>query len=543
MPSFLDRVPHPLSVLRDYLNRNRPPSIQNIRQLAIQKGLTIAAGSSKGCSRRDPSGLRTYFYRTAPGPIGSAAIDNLKSALRKRMVCFFTGAGSDGWMETINISRRDYETAIAAIREEFAEDGKFFIRTLDNNIHSVSRLGKPANQKKMKVFHLLTVETTAQTTETDAVATCSWIEFCVWDENRSYTNEQIFESGLENPYVRRLRSATFESFLVDEVDLEKLDEGLAGRVKFPIDVVYTWVNNRDEDWQRTKAEIAGTVLRSKKSRANHDERFNNRDELKYSLRSLEIFAPFVRNIYLVTNGQVPDWLDLSNSRIKLVTHSEIYKNKDHLPTFNSSSIETQLHHIDGLADHFLYFNDDFFLGDFCVPEDFFLPNGVMKYFPAEQRAFEGDIDETSEEYIIADANAIKLIKDKYGRFSRELMIHSPYPASRPLLYQMEEEFQAAFDLCASHRFRSHQDLRPIAFMQYHVGYLNKQAVPAEIPNRYLALWKQNIDTLFKRVLDKRMYKTFCINDVGVPPSREAWTTNQVWSFLETYFPLKSSFEK
>src|SRR3546814_20539042 len=74
----------------------------------------------------------------------------------------------------------------------------------------------------------------------------------------------------------------------------------------------------------------------------------------------------------------PRWLDANNPRVRVVTHQELYRAKDTLPTFNSSGIETQLHHIGGLAEHFLYFNDDFFLGDFCVPEDFFFANGAMK---------------------------------------------------------------------------------------------------------------------------------------------------------------------
>ncbi|SMF57883.1 Stealth protein CR1, conserved region 1 [Xaviernesmea oryzae] len=486
--------------------------------------------------------MRTYFYRTSEGPRGSEILQRLKSRLRENLICFFTGAGSDRWIQTINIARRDYDHVLALIRAEFADGDGVFVRTVDSNIHLPSSIGRPKSQKRMKSFHLLCIERSKMTDEKQAVAACTWIEFCVWDEHRSYAPEPEFESALVNPHVRRLRRHTFEEYLTQEVDIAEIDEQLVGAVRFPIDVVYTWVNNKDEEWQRTKAEMAGIALAPSASRANHDERFNNRDELKYSLRSLELFAPFVRNVYLVTNGQVPEWLDLTNDRIKLVTHADIYRHKDHLPTFNSSSIETQLHHIDGLAEHFLYFNDDFFLGDFCVPEDFFLANGVIKYFPAEQRAFEHDIDERREEYISADANALALIKEKYGAFTRELMIHSPYPASKSLLYDLESEFQEEFDLCASQRFRSHKDLRPIAFMQYHVGFQKRKAVPAEISNRYLALWRQNIDKYFGEVLDRRTYKTFCINDVGVPPSRAAWTNKQVWSFLESYFPFKSSFE-
>ena len=106
------------------------------------------------------------------------------------------------------------------------------------------------------------------------------------------------------------------------------------------------------------------------------------NELIYSLRSLEKNAPWIRNIYLVTNGQIPYWLNLNNSRIQVVTHvgfslhtqfdqEDIYLNKSHLPVFSSPSIECHLHRIPGLANYFIYFNDDTMLGSPVWPDDWF----------------------------------------------------------------------------------------------------------------------------------------------------------------------------
>ena len=44
---------------------------------------------------------------------------------------------------------------------------------------------------------------------------------------------------------------------------------------------------------------------------------------------------------------------------------------DALPTFNSSAIELGICAIPGLAEHFVYFNDDMFLTSYVVPEYFF----------------------------------------------------------------------------------------------------------------------------------------------------------------------------
>ncbi|KAH6935599.1 hypothetical protein HPB50_007010 [Hyalomma asiaticum] len=94
-------------------------------------------------------------------------------------------------------------------------------------------------------------------------------------------------------------------------------------------------------------------------------------ELKYSLRSLERYAPWVRKVYIVTNGQIPSWLNLDYPRVTVVTHEEIFPNKSHLPTYSSPAIETHLHRIEGLSQRFIYLNDDVFFGKEVWPEDFY----------------------------------------------------------------------------------------------------------------------------------------------------------------------------
>jgi UDP-N-acetylglucosamine-lysosomal-enzyme len=100
------------------------------------------------------------------------------------------------------------------------------------------------------------------------------------------------------------------------------------------------------------------------------ERFIDFNELKYSLRSIEKFAPWIRNIFIVTNGQIPNWLNQTNSRVKIITHQQIFKNKNHLPTFASPSIESQIHRIEGLSEEFIYLNDDIFFASPITKNDF-----------------------------------------------------------------------------------------------------------------------------------------------------------------------------
>ncbi|RWS31254.1 N-acetylglucosamine-1-phosphotransferase subunits alpha/beta-like isoform X1 [Leptotrombidium deliense] len=110
------------------------------------------------------------------------------------------------------------------------------------------------------------------------------------------------------------------------------------------------------------------------------KRFADNEELRFSLRSLEKFAPWIRNVFIVTNGQIPHWLNLRNPKVKVITHQQIFANKRHLPTFNSAAIELNLHRIPGLSQKFIYFNDDIFLAKPIFPEDFFTQSSGHKVY-------------------------------------------------------------------------------------------------------------------------------------------------------------------
>lgn len=145
----------------------------------------------------------------------------------------------------------------------------------------------------------------------------------------------------------------------------------------PIDVVYTWVNGSDpkflEDLQKYVPVTDVNVAAS---------RFDDKDELRYSLRSLELYAPWVRHVYVVTNGQIPSWLDMDNPRLTLITHRDIFLDRNDLPSFSSPAIESHIHRIPGLSDKFLYFNDDVLLGAEVWPEDFVTKAGGQKVYLA-----------------------------------------------------------------------------------------------------------------------------------------------------------------
>lgn len=137
-----------------------------------------------------------------------------------------------------------------------------------------------------------------------------------------------------------------------------------------IDFVITWVDGNDPAW------IAERQKYKEDTGDQRAERFRDWGLLRYWFRSVEKYAPWVRKIHFVTWGHVPEWLDTSHPKLHIVKHEDFIP-PEYLPTFNSHTIELNLHRIEGLAEHFVYFNDDMFLTK-ETPPDFFFKNGLPR---------------------------------------------------------------------------------------------------------------------------------------------------------------------
>uniref|UniRef100_A0A4W3J058 N-acetylglucosamine-1-phosphotransferase subunits alpha/beta n=1 Tax=Callorhinchus milii TaxID=7868 RepID=A0A4W3J058_CALMI len=123
-----------------------------------------------------------------------------------------------------------------------------------------------------------------------------------------------------------------------------------------------------------------TISQSKQDDDISASRFEDNEELRYSLRSVEKYAPWVRHIFIVTNGQIPSWLNLDNPRVTIVSHQDIFRNVSHLPTFSSPAIETHIHRIPGLSQKFIYLNDDVMFGKEVWPDDFYTHSNGQKVY-------------------------------------------------------------------------------------------------------------------------------------------------------------------
>ena len=143
-----------------------------------------------------------------------------------------------------------------------------------------------------------------------------------------------------------------------------------------IDLVYLWVDGSDPAWMARKRAACGMdePAEDGSSETNCKARWTDNEELRYSLRSAERFAPWIRRVFIVTDGQIPAWLDTANPRVTVVDHSEIMP-PEARPCFNASVIEHYLYRIPSLGERFLFANDDMFFSAPVGPGFFFAGDG------------------------------------------------------------------------------------------------------------------------------------------------------------------------
>jgi len=311
--------------------------------------------------------------------------------------------------------------------------------------------------------------------------------------------------------------------------------------RFPIDVVYTWVDGNDPDWDAARqARIEGMEGTARTREASGRARFVSRDELRYSLRSVHLFAPWVRQIYLVTSGQVPDWLDTAHPGVTVVPHSEIMP-ADALPTFNSHAIETALHHIPGLAEHWVYFNDDFFLGRPIRPETLFSPAGLSSVFFAPGAIGLTDLPD-SPPWLKAAWNNRRLLQETFGIVTTNALAHAPYAVRTSVLAEIEHRFSEAVTRTTFSPFRSDSDISTLSSLVQHYGLVTGTAYAAEASTAYVNISNSDLDWQLGQLLE-RDQDFFCLGDHHDHGFRTWLLDEMLTGFMRDYFPIAAPWEK
>lgn len=332
----------------------------------------------------------------------------------------------------------------------------------------------------------------------------------------------------KNAFIKKIKKESFNKAYPSTIDnFGQYEFG----TPWPVDIVYTWVNNNDTDWVN---------LWNSTYPANpfDPDRYSSKDELLYSIRALTKFLPWFHKLYIVSNCKRPDWLK-HNHKIEWVDHRDIFPNNEDLPTFNSHAIESCLHRIDGLNEKFIYLNDDMIINAPCYYHDFYdsSERSIAHLEPYGMILDDNEYDK-NKDYLKPSINCNNLVKKFAPSYlSTKLHKHSPYALIKSTLTKIEDEFQEHFDSTRSNKIRAQDDINVTSFLYHHYSLANGLAVNGEFS--YLIVRPSNIQNLEGNNI--RKYKYLCFND-GDGSSKNNSYINKYFKLMNIIHPHKCHLE-
>jgi len=324
-----------------------------------------------------------------------------------------------------------------------------------------------------------------------------------------------------------------------------------------IDLVVLWVDGNDPKWQQERDKY----LKNKITNSGYYQDWN---WMRYWFRAVEENMPWIRNVFFITYGHTPSWLNLNHPKLRIVKHED-FMPKEFLPTFSPIPININLHRIKELSETFIYSEDDIFFIGKQEPEDFFSKEGLPKDF-LWLRPITEQFDLSDYSHIIL--NNVLTIKKHIGMESinkgkGKYLFSEKYPKevidANKQLHELKlipgfKETHMAYSLlkssfddlwkkeelqlftCSMHRFRLISDITVSLFRDYQLASLNFE--PYYPKYRYSTnVYNPNLEKL---ILDKDT-NMICINE----SNDKAYTkerAEEICSYLEKRFPNKSSYE-
>jgi UDP-glucose 4-epimerase len=360
-------------------------------------------------------------------------------------------------------------------------------------------------------------------------------------------NGDVVEAPLENSLTRRLIPR--EEMTETSVDLfgrtwttiEGMFDALASDIGFDVDIVFSWVDGTAIEFQRARAKRMASYVVGDGD--DSEARYRQIDELKYALRSVYTFAPWIRRIFIATDSPRPAWL-ADDPRVTIMPSEEFFRDPSDLPTHNSHAVEAQLHRIPGLSEHFLYSNDDMFFGRPVKPELFFSPGGITKFVEADTRIGLGSNALHRSGFENAARVNRELLQQRFGRVTTRHLEHCAAPLRKSVLFEMEQEFSDAFARTAASPFRSATDISVTnSFYHYYALMTGRAVVQTDAKVKYIETTLRSALKEMDVLLKKRSMDMFCLNDGSKPEIEVEERTTAVISFLERYFPFPAPWEK
>lgn len=329
-----------------------------------------------------------------------------------------------------------------------------------------------------------------------------------------------------------------------------------------IDFVMIWVDGNDRKWQEQKNKYSDNP----DAERNNINRYRDWELLKYWFRGVEKFAPWVNNVYFITCGHYPEWLNLEHPKLKFLKHED-YIPKEYLPTFNCNPIELNFHRIEELSENFVYFNDDTFLTKSVSCEDFFRNNKPRYVAGCDILNSKDDNDQfihilVNDLAIINSSfnkkksmreNFFKWFSFEYGismcmktlflmpfkYFPNFVDLHISSPLKKSTIKELWEKEGEILIKTSKNKFRSLEDVNQYLFKWYDIARGNFEPFNPKI-GKYFS----GVSDGFEKICDaieKQKYKMICFSDDLEIDFENA--KKQVSDAFEKILPEKSAFEK
>jgi len=330
----------------------------------------------------------------------------------------------------------------------------------------------------------------------------------------------------------------------------------------PIDIVYLWVDGEDDQWRLKRQQAADALCQHSHSAmarfGNVEGRFRDNDELRYSLRALDQFFPDHGHVYLVTDAQVPAWLQTSE-RVSVVDHQTLIPHNA-LPTFDSGHIESYIHRIPGLSERYFYLNDDVFFGAPVHASDWFFEGGFYVTWSDDacvpglaMRSDDTSLENASRlshQWLQAKASqptpgtqAIPRRLDPSYAHTPRTFAHSPRPMLKSLLFALELEAHDLFARVRSTVFRTWD--KPTLVSDFVLRWALAHGV-AQLKNyshSHVSTGDADMHAQLKQLRNAwESLDFFCINDTTDDARHDDPRLMQVRQTLQTLLHAPSVFE-
>lgn len=314
-----------------------------------------------------------------------------------------------------------------------------------------------------------------------------------------------------------------------------------GEVTADIDMVFSWVDGSSSRFQQQRAAQLEKYVVGRGD--DGPARYRHVDELRYALRSVHMYAPWVRRIFIATDSPQPEWL-AEHPRVTIVRSEEFFADPSVLPTHNSHAVESQLHRIDGLAEHFLYSNDDMFFGRPVAPELFFTSGGIAQFVESSVRIGSGPtrLERSGHDNALRVNRA--LLQERFGRTILRDLEHCAVPMRRSVAAELEREFPDDYARTAASRFRAATDISVTNSLFPQYALMTGRALATRQPRtRYVQTTLASSLREMEKLERRGDVDMFCLNDGGELEVPEELRVQRLRAALERMFPIAAPWER